>query len=219
VALNNDFRFSYVTKLNDNLSLLETYPIDGAVDIETDVTIELKFDGPIAGNSLGGNISFVDQDSNAISVSVSSKDYTDGIIRFTPTNSLTENNQYYIYLKDGLATTDGYTFGKHQTISFSTIIITSVEGSNIKNKYELFTAYPNPFNPETTLEFQLNQKSEVWIKVFDIRGKEVVDFEKRKYSAGKHQLQFDASDLPSGIYFSQISARDLTKTIKLILLK
>ena len=112
VALNNDFRFSYVTKSNDNLSLLETYPIDGAVDIATDVTIELKFDGPIAGNSLGGNISFVDQDSNAISVSVSSKDYANGIIRFTPTNSLTENNQYFIYLKDGLATTDGYTFGK-----------------------------------------------------------------------------------------------------------
>ncbi len=219
VELNNDFRFSFFTKASDNLSLLETYPNDGAIDIATDVTIELIFDGPIASNSLGGNISFVDQDSNAISVSVSSKDYEDGIIRFTPTNSLAENNQYFIYLKDGLSTTDGYTFGKHQTISFRTKILTSVDESNIENKYELFAAYPNPFNPTTTLEFQLNQKSEVWIKIFDITGKEVVAFDKRNYSAGKYQLQFDASDLPSGIYFSQISAGNLIKTLKLVLLK
>lgn len=219
VGLADNFRLSFITKATDNLSLLQTYPIDGAVNVETDLTIELKFDGPIAGNSLGGNISFVDQDSNAIIVLVSSKDYPAGIIRFTPTNSLTENNQYFIYLKDGISTVDGYTFGKDQIISFRTKIITSVAESNFKDSYELFSAYPNPFNPTTTLEFQLKQKSEVRVKVFDITGKEIAKFDKKKYSPGKHQLEFDASNLPSGIYFSQISTGDQIKTIKLILLK
>ena len=219
VALNNDFRFSYVTKSNDNLSLLETYPINGAGDIATDITIELMFDGPIAGNSLGGNISFVDQDSNAISVSVSSKDFINGIIRFTPTNSLIENHQYYIYLKEDLATTDGYTFGKSKVISFQTKIVTSIEDLKTNNEYDLLSAYPNPFNPSTTLEFQLRKRSDVLIKIFDITGKEVAVLDKKDFAAGKHKLEFDASNLPSGIYFSQILASELTKTIKLILLK
>ena len=75
--LTENYEFNFITKANDNLSLIGSSPENGAVDINLDESIEIIFDGPIAGSSLGGNISFVDEDSNAVGISVSNKDYVE----------------------------------------------------------------------------------------------------------------------------------------------
>lgn len=219
VGLNADYRFSFVTKTNDNLSLIETSPENGEIDIARELTIELKFDGPIDGTSLGGNISFIDEDSNAVAVSVNNKDYPIGIIRFSPNNLLEENSSYHIILREGIATTDGYTFGIKKTITFQTENITTVKNIDIPNNYNLISVYPNPFNPTTTFEVHLKQSSKVLIKVYDIIGKQVAAIGNKEYSEGKHKIYFDAGNLQSGIYFAQIITNNQNKSIKLVLLK
>lgn len=86
---------------------------------------------------------------------------------------------------------------------------------NIKNEFgsvfdfKLFQNYPNPFNSSTNLRFQLSYPSMVTIKVYDVLGREVSTILNEMKHPGEHRLRFDASDLPSGIYFYRIISTGL----------
>lgn len=80
--------------------------------------------------------------------------------------------------------------------------------------------YPNPFNPQTVIEFQLPQTMEISLYVYNALGQQVsVLTQNNVYSAGSHQLEFDASTFPSGIYFYQLRAGDFSFIRKMTLLK
>ncbi len=66
--------------------------------------------------------------------------------------------------------------------------------------------YPNPFNPSTTVEFSLAKDSRVTVKVFDIIGQEVATIVNSNFSSGSHQINFDASNLNSGVYLYRLEA-------------
>ncbi|MBK8945966.1 MAG: T9SS type A sorting domain-containing protein [Ignavibacteriae bacterium] len=101
------------------------------------------------------------------------------------------------------------------------VIITDVESpiSGIPTSYTLGQNYPNPFNPTTTIEFALPKDSEVKMVVYDILGREVANLIKGDLKAGYHQINFNASNLASGIYFYSIKAGDFTSAKKLVLMK
>jgi hypothetical protein len=81
------------------------------------------------------------------------------------------------------------------------------------------TAYPNPFNPITTLTLSLPAVQDVQIGLFDITGRYVKDIAQGKMTAGEHSIQIDAAELPSGVYFARAQAGAQTLTKKLVLLK
>lgn len=83
----------------------------------------------------------------------------------------------------------------------------------------LFTAYPNPFNPSTTLEFSLPVYEDVRLSVFNTLGQEVAVLTDKQHSPGKYSYTFDASVLPSGIYFARMATDRSQVTKKLVLLK
>ncbi|MBU0518759.1 T9SS type A sorting domain-containing protein [bacterium] len=91
----------------------------------------------------------------------------------------------------------------------------------IPTDHNLITCYPNPFNPVTTLSFDLPVAAEVTLDVFDISGARVgVGLAPtRKYSAGSHSIIFDGSSLASGIYFYRLTAADLNASGKMVLMK
>jgi hypothetical protein len=97
----------------------------------------------------------------------------------------------------------------------------SVAGSknNIPNVYALEQNYPNPFNPTTTIEFALPKNSNVKIAVFDILGRLITKLVDGNLNAGYHKVQFNASNLASGVYFYRIEAGNFVKVKKLMLLK
>jgi len=109
--------------------------------------------------------------------------------------------------------------------------IVSVENNEdnaIPSHYELNQNYPNPFNPQTTISYSLPQESNVSLKVFDILGREVADLLQNKFeTAGYHEVTFDGLNVPSGIYFYQLTAADpsqssgqsFVQTKKMILIK
>ncbi len=86
-------------------------------------------------------------------------------------------------------------------------------------EYSLMQNYPNPFNPATTIAYSIPKNGLVTIKVYDILGKEVAELVNEVKEAGSYSVQFNATELPSGIYFYTLSSGDYTETKKLILLK
>lgn len=87
------------------------------------------------------------------------------------------------------------------------------------NNFSLKQNYPNPFNPTTAISFQLPVVSFVTLKVFDILGREVATLVNDKKSAGDYKVEFDASDLSSGVYFYRLTTGNFSSTKKLIVLK
>jgi hypothetical protein len=96
----------------------------------------------------------------------------------------------------------------------------------IKFRYLLQNNYPNPFNPSTRIIYSIAEHSNVLFKIFDILGNEVETLVNEEQSAGTYNLEFNASDLPSGVYFYQLRtvtnyrhAESFIETKKMILIK
>ena len=98
-------------------------------------------------------------------------------------------------------------------------IITSVEDEFVPLQYSLSQNYPNPFNPTTEISFAIPQRENVSIKIFNPIGQQVAQLLNKEMEAGSHELSFNASDLPSGVYFYSIEAGNFTMTKKMMLLK
>ena len=107
-------------------------------------------------------------------------------------------------------------------------MVVGVEEQNalIPNEVEILGNYPNPFNPNTTIKFAIPSAGKVNLKVFNVLGQSVSVVDKRDLPAGTHELNFDASNMASGVYFYQVTFRSHTNndvivsnTRKMILMK
>lgn len=86
-------------------------------------------------------------------------------------------------------------------------------------KNELISAYPNPFNPKTTIRFTLRDREHVDVDVFDIAGRRIASLVSKEMPAGEHEIIWDAADQPSGIYLVQIQTGNSVQFIRATLLK
>ncbi|NQV18864.1 MAG: T9SS type A sorting domain-containing protein, partial [Armatimonadetes bacterium] len=89
----------------------------------------------------------------------------------------------------------------------------------LPHEYSLSQNYPNPFNPVTTIQYSLPQRSDVQITIYDLLGKEVITLISETQDAGYKSIQWNASNVPSGMYFYQIKAGTYVQTKKMVLLK
>jgi choice-of-anchor B domain-containing protein len=91
--------------------------------------------------------------------------------------------------------------------------------SEIPGEFKLENNYPNPFNPETTIKYQLPKAAFVSIKLYDITGREVAQLINQRHEAGYYDYQFNATYLSSGVYFYRIEAGDFTDIKRMVLVK
>ncbi len=101
-------------------------------------------------------------------------------------------------------------------------LITSVENNRPKElpvSFQLMQNFPNPFNPATTISFNLPKRTNVNITVYDILGRNVATVIDEFKSAGSHSVIFNAAELPSGIYFYTIKTKEYSETKKMTLLR
>lgn len=82
-----------------------------------------------------------------------------------------------------------------------------------------FSAYPNPFNPVTTLQFQLGRPDRVRLTVYDLTGRLITVLADDFYPSGSHEVSWNAGEQPSGIYFAVLQNGSQTETQKLLLIK
>ncbi len=90
---------------------------------------------------------------------------------------------------------------------------------NTITNFELFQNYPNPFNPETRINFNIPSKEFVTLKIYNITGREVAVLANRYFEKGSYSFNWNASQLPSGIYFCNIQAGNFSSVKKMILIR
>jgi len=93
-------------------------------------------------------------------------------------------------------------------------------GSAIVTEYALHQNFPNPFNPSTSLTFDVVEKNVVTLKVFNAAGQEVATVANGTFDSGRHIVSFDAGNMPSGLYFYTVKiGNEFTATKKMLLVK
>ncbi len=104
-------------------------------------------------------------------------------------------------------------------INLSTVGINNNSEVNLK-EFQLFQNYPNPFNPITKIEFELTKQSSISLIVYNIRGETVKELIKNYLkNQGKHTFDFDRSNLPSGVYFYELSTSSFKQIRTMLLIK
>jgi hypothetical protein len=125
-------------------------------------------------------------------------------------SSLALDSSGYLYA----GTTSGMVFKTATTT-------TGISGNQTARQlsWNLQQNYPNPFNPSTTISFTVPMKSHVSLKIFDVIGREASTLASEVLTAGTYQRQWNASGMPSGMYFYRLQAGTHTETKRLILLR
>ncbi|UCC79513.1 MAG: T9SS type A sorting domain-containing protein [Candidatus Zixiibacteriota bacterium] len=90
---------------------------------------------------------------------------------------------------------------------------------SMPDRFMLLQNYPNPFNAQTTIRFVLPQSQNVLLTVYDLLGRRVEKIIDEYMQAGVHNINFDASNLSSGVYFYRLEAGDRVETKRMVLLK
>jgi len=101
-----------------------------------------------------------------------------------------------------------------------------IDQKGVSQSYKLYQNYPNPFNPTTTIRYSIPQQfvenknfHSVRLIVYDVLGREVRTLVNENQKAGNYKVQWNASEVPSGIYFYSIQTKDFRFTRKMVLLK
>ena len=97
-----------------------------------------------------------------------------------------------------------------------------IEPQLLPTEVALYPAYPNPFNPVTTIRYDvplMKKQSKVKVEIFDVTGRTVRTLINEKMQPGNHSVQFHATNIASGIYFIRLTIGPITKTQKILLLK
>ncbi|HYQ85606.1 MAG TPA: glycosyl hydrolase family 18 protein [Bacteroidota bacterium] len=105
-----------------------------------------------------------------------------------------------------------------------TLRLNAISKSTLPAAFELFQNFPNPFNPATSIRFSLADDSFVQLDVLNLLGQKVSAVLRRQMGAGSHSISFDASRLPSGVYFYKLHARasagkEFTQVKRMVLLR
>ncbi|MFH1196198.1 MAG: T9SS type A sorting domain-containing protein [bacterium] len=93
------------------------------------------------------------------------------------------------------------------------------ETANLPTEFKLYNNYPNPFNPTTTIKYDIKEEVDVTIKIYDTIGREIATLVNTRQKPGFYQVDFNAGNLASGMYVYHINAGYFQKSMKMMLLK
>ena len=106
------------------------------------------------------------------------------------------------------------------TLSVILDVLTGIDKENsIPTEYSLYYNYPNPFNPSTTIKYDLPKQSIVTLKIYDILGAEIATLVNTEQTAGRYKVEWNADRYASGIYIYRLQASDFVSVKKMLLVK
>ncbi len=152
-------------------------------------------------------------------------------IGFTEGTGNSFNNQWYAFIDNNLDPINKVYRYRLKQIDYNGnyrylgelvtgIIYTGIIDSHyLPDNYELSQNYPNPFNPSTKIRFQVPKTGFVTLKIYNTLGKEIATLVNEEKQPGNYEITWNASNLPSGIYFYRITTGNFLDTKKMLLLK
>ena len=142
-----------------------------------------------------------------------------------------DNGNSWSSLNTGMSANSVFTlevdnFGHLLAGTWGNSIFRSVNTTGIEDQvfetptsYKLFQNYPNPFNPNTRIKYSIPKASFVLLKIYDLLGNEIAPLVNEEKSTGNYEIEFNGSNLSSGVYFYRIQAGNFIATKKFILIK
>ena len=131
-----------------------------------------------------------------------------------------------VYNIDGMLLNDKSILKLDKENSITNIIISNAQGNamtvnlgSIPHSVHLNENYPNPFNPQTTISYNLFDKIKVNLSIYDLSGRIIETLVDERQSPGNFSIAWDASELPSGIYIARLNTENQSLTKKMILMK
>ena len=139
----------------------------------------------------------------------------------------TQVYQQYLAKDVGLVLYTGWVFWSEKQEPFKFELIEySVQGVWVEDNsdgipvtFNLLKNYPNPFNPSTVIDYEVPHESLVTLTILNILGREVDIVVQRLHEAGTYSVLWNATGLPSGIYFYRLQAEDITETKRMLLIR
>jgi hypothetical protein len=135
---------------------------------------------------------------------------------------------YYFWLAEGIGlvreqyddgTTSLLNYAKIDGEIYGTLVSIEDEYSVTPKEFNVSQNYPNPFNPSTIINYAVKEAGLVKIKVFDILGSEVAELINESKDAGNHSVEFNAANLPSGVYFYTLQINEYSASKKMLFMK
>jgi hypothetical protein len=245
IAFNNNIKVSFLNKnylnfMADSSRVLyqlnfdnenELYQAKDRIGLSYSAIDFVKSDAPIfarapeininiLGNSYeltwsGGD--YKQAQSYVLEKSVNNSDY----VRVSTVQADNDNEKNYSML-DAKDPDADVVYYRIKQINFDGSIVYSSQvkiGQGTTEPFVLEQNYPNPFNPRTSIVVDLLEDSDVQITIYNLEGKEISKLFKGFLTSGTHKFDFDASELPSGIYLYKVSTPNYSNTKKMILTK
>jgi hypothetical protein len=159
-------------------------------------------------------------DTTVTSVSITYQEILEGVFEGSPVNGATVSLN--VKATDGIDTVD--VTGDNRVIYVNRYEYLSTEGEGVPVEFALHENYPNPFNPTTTLRFDLPEVSSITLTIYNMLGQKVRTFNMQSTPAGYHSVKWDATNdygdpVGAGVYLYQLQTKDFVKTRKMVLLK
>ncbi|MGE5365303.1 MAG: T9SS type A sorting domain-containing protein [Bacteroidota bacterium] len=199
------------------------YPYMGADENADQLPVELvSFTAAYAGDKVTLQwATATEVDNYGFEIERTNADGQWGKIGFVGGNGNSNSPKFYLFTDDNLSSCDEYKYRLKQLDNDGKYVYSSVAAVrlSVAKDIELMQNYPNPFNPATVIKFSIPQSSIVKLTVYNIVGESVADLLNELRQAGTHYVQFDASNLPSGIYFYRLQSGNYTRTMKMQLIK
>lgn len=133
------------------------------------------------------------------------------------------SGEHYLRLVTNVTGDAGYSLGNivndNTTLAKKKYVKVNFIGNGVPITYSLEQNYPNPFNPATTIRYQIPKDGMVTLKVYDILGAEVATLVNEEKVAGKYEVNFNASNLASGVYIYRLNVSAYVNVKKMVLLK
>ena len=159
-------------------------------------------------------------ESDEVTIEVQSSDFPLNI-SITGFSSKIEHNYILQEIADGVeVTTHNLIDGDKIVIGNKNVSILKISKlQSIPNSFKLEQNYPNPFNPSTTIKYSVPENSFINLSVYNLLGERIAELVNETLAAGEYRTDFDATELPSGIYIAKLESGNHKQTIKMILLK
>ena len=177
---------------------------------------------PYTDNSVGKSWTFYVSTKGSGQVTISWK----SILETIPQEILSKYSFYLtgfgILNKIDMETTKQFSFNSSANENYEfqiNSIVTSIEDESVPYKFTLDQNYPNPFNPLTTISYEVPEDGFVSLIVYDLLGNEIQQLIYENQKAGRYNVQFNAVNISTGVYFYKLAVNDKKAVKKMILLK